>query len=159
MTRRFLVLAAILGLTGPAAGETAATVTAQAWNDMLKAHAGQPLILHFWGMTCGPCQLEMPEWGKLAAERPGLPLVLVEDDPMPMPAAHVADHLGKAGLAGVANWVLAPGDERIRVRIDSAWAGELPYTLLVGRDGKTERIAGAADMRLVRQWLDRETTH
>lgn len=30
------------------------------WNDILRSHAGRPTIVHFWGVTCGPCKVELP---------------------------------------------------------------------------------------------------
>jgi thiol-disulfide isomerase/thioredoxin len=32
------------------------------WSDIRKAHAGKPTVVHFWGVTCGPCRIEMPNW-------------------------------------------------------------------------------------------------
>ncbi|HLN24855.1 MAG TPA: TlpA disulfide reductase family protein [Patescibacteria group bacterium] len=124
------------------------------WPAVLLAHAGQPVIVHVWGMTCAPCQVELPEWGKLRQERPSLALVLVEADPMPVKPERIGAVLAKAGLADAESWVLEDADERQRYEIDPAWGGELPMTLLIGRDGKTVRILGAADFNVVRQWLD-----
>ena len=150
---RSIVLALVLmAVTGPISAET---LTVQAWGDMLRAHSRLPLIVHVWGMTCGPCQLELPEWGKLVAERPRVPLILIEDDPVQLRPAEVNAHLQKAGLDKQQNWTLTPGDEQVRIRLDHAWAGELPLTLLIDGDGKAIRIVGPADFKFVRQWLDR----
>ena len=32
---------------------------------IVKAHVGKPLILHFWPVTCPPCIVELPQWSKL----------------------------------------------------------------------------------------------
>jgi thiol-disulfide isomerase/thioredoxin len=32
------------------------------WQEIRRAHAGQPIVVHFWGLTCGPCRVEMPKW-------------------------------------------------------------------------------------------------
>jgi Thiol-disulfide isomerase and thioredoxins len=31
---------------------------------MLRSHAGRPTLVHFWGVTCGPCKVELPLLGK-----------------------------------------------------------------------------------------------
>ena len=46
------------------------------WSKLRAAHDGQPTVVHFWGLTCAPCLVEMPEWGKLQAERPDMRLVM-----------------------------------------------------------------------------------
>jgi len=32
------------------------------WAQLLKAHQGKPIVVHFWGLTCGPCLAELPNW-------------------------------------------------------------------------------------------------
>ena len=32
---------------------------------------GRALVVHFWGVTCGPCRAEMPQWGRFLNERAG----------------------------------------------------------------------------------------
>src|ERR1700751_1915285 len=53
------------------------------WQVLRAAHAGQPTVVHFWGVTCGPCRTEMPQWGKLLSERPDLGLVVINADLVP----------------------------------------------------------------------------
>ena len=40
-----------------------------AFAQLTKAHAGRPLIVHFWSLTCPPCLVELPQWAKFAAEK------------------------------------------------------------------------------------------
>ena len=68
------------------------------WAKLRAAHAGQPTVIHFWGLTCGPCLVELPQWGKLQAERPDLRLVLIAADPLPQEPERVAATLARAGL-------------------------------------------------------------
>lgn len=125
------------------------------WSKLRAAHDGQPIVVHFWGLTCAPCLVEMPEWGKLQAERPDMRLVMVAADPVPQDPARVSDMLARANLAQVENWTFADRfNERLRYEIDPAWAGELPRTLLVDRDGKETVLTGVADLAEVRAWLD-----
>ena len=32
-----------------------------AFAEIVKAHAGRPLIVHFWSVTCPPCLVELPQ--------------------------------------------------------------------------------------------------
>ena len=34
------------------------------WQEMLRSHAGRPTLVHFWGVTCGPCKIELPLLGQ-----------------------------------------------------------------------------------------------
>jgi thiol-disulfide isomerase/thioredoxin len=125
------------------------------WQDIRRAHAGQPIVVHFWGLTCGPCRVEMPKWGRLLQERPDLRLVVIDADLIPNAAGLVSEMLVKTGLAGAENWIFADDFvERLRFEIDPRWRGEIPMTLLIARDGKTTTIEGVADPAQVRAWLD-----
>ena len=64
-----------------------------------EAHAGQPTIVHFWGLTCGPCRTEMPDWGKFLHERPDLDLLAINADLVPDEAGAVSATLAQTGLA------------------------------------------------------------
>ena len=89
------------------------------WSKLRAAHDGQPIVVHFWGLTCAPCLVEMPEWGKLRAERPDMRLVMVAADPVPQDPARVSDMLARANLAKAENWAFADRfNERLRYEID-----------------------------------------
>jgi hypothetical protein len=67
----------------------------------------------------------------------------------------VADTLAAADLAKTESWSFSDRFyERLRFEIDPAWAGELPRTLLIDRDGKSTVLPGVADLDRVRTWLD-----
>jgi len=125
------------------------------WQKILAAHAGRPAVVHFWGLTCAPCRTEMPEWGKLLSERPDLNLVGIDADLVPNERDAVAATLAQTGLARAENWIFADAFlERLRHEIDPHWRGEIPRTMLVGRDGSITTIEGSADLKEVRAWLD-----
>jgi hypothetical protein len=44
--------------------------------------------------------------------------------------------------------------DRLRFEIDPNWAGELPLTLLIAKDGKTTSALGTVDFATIRSWLD-----
>jgi thiol-disulfide isomerase/thioredoxin len=160
MTKRLLLLALLL-LAGAAptrstdaANELRAFVRGS-WSEIRKAHAGEPLVVHFWGVTCGPCRVEMPNWGKLLHERRDMRLVLINADLVPNEPKAALAMLNKAGLAGAENWTFSEDFvERLRYEIRPKWRGEIPLTLLLARDGSITEIEGVADLAEIRTWLD-----
>jgi thiol-disulfide isomerase/thioredoxin len=75
-----LILSLPLGSNGSAALEDINPFVRGSWKHILNAHAGQPMVVHFWGVTCGPCRVEMPRWGELLKKRPDLNLVPLHSD-------------------------------------------------------------------------------
>ena len=68
------VLAAIFGcLSGPRAGRTTSNSSrssAEAGKRSCVRMPAVPRIVHFWGVTCGPCKVELPLLGKFMKEHP-----------------------------------------------------------------------------------------
>lgn len=128
------------------------------WARLAASHQGRPTVVHFWGLTCGPCLVELPEWGRLLAARPDLRLVLVAADPLPQPPERVAATLERAGLGAAESWSFTDRFyERLRFEIDPAWSGELPRTVLMAADGQRTILPGIADLSAVRAWLDAQS--
>ena len=125
------------------------------WAKLSAAHAGQPTVVHFWGLTCAPCLVEMPQWAALKKARPDMRLVLVAADPVPQDPDRLDAALSRFGLDKAESWWFTDRFyERLRYEIDPAWAGELPRTMMIDRDGKVTVLPGVADLAQVRQWLD-----
>ena len=124
------------------------------WQILRQSHAGKPMVVHFWGLTCGPCLSELPDWGKLAQERPNSSLVLIAADPYPAQPAAIFAALAKDGLSDTDNWVFDGLPERLRYEVDPQWQGELPRTLLIDAGGSVTTVVGVADLATVRAWLD-----
>ena len=119
-----LILSLPLAWHSTAALEEFSPFVRGSWKTILKAHVGQPTIVHFWGVTCGPCRVEMPRWGKLLQERPDVHLVVINADLVPNDANAVAAMLAQTGLAGAENWMFTDGFvERLRYEIDPQWHG------------------------------------
>ena len=155
--RLAILLALLLGLASLTGAEAAGPLAFErgSWAKLRAAHAGQPIVIHFWGLTCGPCLVELPQWGKLQAERSDLQLVLIAADPLPQEPDRVAAMLAQAGLGGSESWSFTDRFyERLRYEIDPAWAGELPRTVMIDADGKSTVLPGVADLAQVRAWLD-----
>lgn len=158
--RKWLLLALLTFCSAPSSIGSAATDELRpfvrgSWQDIRKAHAGRPTVVHFWGVTCGPCRTEMPQWGKLLLERPDLSLVVINADLVPNEASAVSAMLAQTGLAAAENWTFADDFvERLRYEIDPQWHGEIPRTMLIAREGATTVIEGVADLESIRAWLD-----
>jgi thiol-disulfide isomerase/thioredoxin len=124
------------------------------WSALREAHRGHAMIVHFWGVTCGPCLAELPDWGKFAARHRDLELVMIDADPVAVAPADIAAMLDKAGLDKVESWRFADSfTERLEFEIDPQWHGELPYTLLIKGDGAVEPVLGAADFAALQRWV------
>ena len=158
MNRLFLMLRAgawvlLAAVSGAADAAPERTFERDSYAQIRASHAGRALVVHLWGMTCGPCLVELPQWGALLRKRPQLPLVLIQVDPS-APAART-QRLAAAGLARAENWSAASEfDEFLRASIDPAWPGDMPRTLLISPTGEVKTIRGAASPAEVERWLD-----
>lgn len=158
--RLAILLALLLGLSSLYSAEAAGPHAFErgSWVQLRASHAGQPTVIHLWGLTCGPCLVELPHWGKLQAERPDLRLVLIAADPLPQEPERVTATLAQAGLGDSESWSFTDRFyERLRYEIDPAWAGELPRTVMIDGDGKATVLPGVADLAQVRAWLDAQS--
>jgi thiol-disulfide isomerase/thioredoxin len=155
--RLSIIVALLMALASLGAAEAGEPLPFErgSWAKLRESHAGQPTVIHLWGLTCGPCLAELPHWGELQTKRPDLKLVLVAADPLPQDPERVAATLTKAGLGNTESWSFTDRFyERLRYEIDPAWAGELPRTVMVDRDGKATVLPGVADLAQVKAWLD-----
>jgi thiol-disulfide isomerase/thioredoxin len=120
------------------------------------AYSGQAVIVHIWGLSCGPCLAELPEWGKLAAAGSGVKLILINADRTDLQSGkRIADTLARAGLADAESYAFADRfEDRLRFEIDHDWQGELPRTVMISADGQTTTLSGVADMSMVRAWIE-----
>jgi thiol-disulfide isomerase/thioredoxin len=124
------------------------------WQEMLRSHAGRPTLVHFWGVTCGPCKIELPLLGQFMKEHPELDVVMISADLVPNLPGAARGMLDKAGLGTAENWLFSDGFvERLRFEIDPAWQGEIPRTMLIARDGTVTTIEGSTEMPDLEKWL------
>jgi thiol-disulfide isomerase/thioredoxin len=124
------------------------------WQDVLRSHAGRPTLVHFWGVTCGPCKIELPLLGKFMKDHSELAVVMISADLVPNLPGAARAMLEKAGLGSAENWIFDDGFvERLRFEIDPTWQGEIPRTLLIARDGTVTTIEGSAEIPDLEKWL------
>ncbi|WP_375308478.1 TlpA disulfide reductase family protein [Bradyrhizobium sp. A11] len=127
------------------------------WQGVLKGHAGRPVLVHFWGVTCGPCKIELPLLGQFAKDHPDVDVVTVSADLVPnLPAATQA-MLDKAGLSSTENFIFNDGFvERLRFEIDPMWQGDIPRTMLISPEGTITTIEGSAEMADLEKWSSQQ---
>src|SRR6201985_2517821 len=68
------------------------------WQQVLHSHAGRPTLVHFWGVTCGPCKVELPILGQFVKDHPGLDVVTISADLAPDIPGAAQSMLKKSGL-------------------------------------------------------------
>jgi thiol-disulfide isomerase/thioredoxin len=121
------------------------------WKTITKPYAGQPVVIHFWGVTCSPCAKEMPLWGKFLGQNKNAKVIFIQVDDVSSESA--SKMLTAANVNPIGNYTLAsPFDDALRYEIDSKWRGETPMTLLVNQNGKVIRKTGSMDFEKLKQW-------
>jgi len=124
------------------------------WKKLLDTWGNKPLVVHFWGVTCGPCLTEMSQWGQLVrgVNRGDGPVVFVQVDQVSKEiTANLAKkmHIDKAPNY----FVRSPFDEFFRFEIDPKWTGEIPYTVTIDRNGLQKSYAGPTEFKSLGAWL------
>lgn len=147
----FTVFGAIAGVktTGPASATPAdgsldggtAKLYAQSLNDLagkpqaLAQWKGKPLLVNFWASWCAPCVQEMPELSALAAKDGGKHFNVIGigiDSP-----GNLVEFTQKVKVAYPV-YVGGMGATDLARGLGSATGG-LPYTVLIGADGKVRK--------------------
>ena len=121
---------------------------------VVDARKGSPVIVHFWGLTCGNCVVELKDWGEFVRAHPDATLILINWDERGARPADIAPALQKAGLGAVPSFALGEGfEDKLRFAVDRDWMGELPYTRLIAPDATITTFSGAADFAELAAWL------
>jgi thiol-disulfide isomerase/thioredoxin len=155
MLKAFAVAAGAISLyvAAPAAAFEFRPYARGSFAELRKAHAGRPLLVHFWSVTCPPCLAELADWARLAHEKKNIDIIFVNAD-RENDRGRAESRLDKAGLKDAAHYGFA--DEfvdRLYFEVDHYWRGELPFTALVGADGGLLTVTGPIDDPLIAQWL------
>ncbi|WP_040477041.1 TlpA family protein disulfide reductase [Paramagnetospirillum caucaseum] len=125
------------------------------WQSLIEAHAGRPLVVHFWSLTCAPCLAELPQWRE-TVKSGGMDFILVSTDP-PEDWPKAERTLKRAGLDKVQSWAFADSFvEKLRFEIDRTWRGELPMTMLVSASGERQALTGTVSRQDIESWLGRD---
>ena len=157
MRRHLLAALFFVALLAPAPGsETPSELrpfVRGSWQDVLRSHAGRPTLVHFWGVTCGPCKVELPLLGQFMKDHDAIDVVTISADLVPDLPGATRSMLEKAGLWSAENWIFSDGFvERLRFEIDPTWQGDIPRTILIARDGTMTTIEGSAEVKDLEKW-------
>ena len=149
-----LALAALYATTG--SGQSGLkSFERGSWQRLLHAHSGRPTLVHFWGVTCGPCKVELPELGDFMKRNPSVDVVTIDADLVPNSDTAVLSMLEGAGLSVAENWMFDDGfPERLRYEIDAAWQGDIPRTILISSKGEMATIEGSVEPSMLQKWSD-----
>lgn len=109
---------------------------------------GKPVLLNFWASWCPPCVEEMPVLDAFARAHPDWQVVGIAVEPGDAARDYLAAHLVSypvfIGSADGPDESLQFGNTR----------GVLPYTVLIGADGRiVKRHAGAFDRDALDAWV------
>ena len=121
------------------------------WSRVTALRENEPMIVHFWGVTCGPCMSEMPRWGQFAnANHANVVFIQVDD----APKANVRNLAARLQIDKFRNYYSnTQFDERMRYEVNRQWQGETPYTILIGKNGDQSVFSGTADFKKLSLWL------
>jgi len=151
--RRAAALSFVLATAAAVAGEPPRPFVAGSHARILTAHAERPLVLAFWSLDCAYCLEELPQLAAWARRNPRAAVVLVSTD-SPDDAAAIGATLAAHGFGEIESWVFADDvPERLRHEIDPRWRGELPHTVLRGRDGRLCTVTGRVKAEQLDSWL------
>lgn len=129
------------------------------WQKLLHAHSGRSTLVHFWGVTCGPCKVELPELGEFMKQHPAVDVITIDADLVPNSDAAALSMLKDAGLSSAENWMFSDGfAERLRYEIDPAWQGDIPRTILISSKGEVTTIEGSTESSILQKWSDAQMT-
>ncbi len=150
-------VAAVLALASPAPeGAALRPFVRGSWKQLRAAHTGRPMVVHFWGVTCAPCMGELPKWGQLEQSKPGVDIVFVAADPIPIEPPNIEAAIARTGIGTAEQWIFADSFlERLRFEVSPQWGGELPYTVMIDAAGTVQSTSGVMDLQVLRTWITR----
>jgi len=139
---RTLVLAAAVVAAAPSGSRLAGDLDAAGLEKRLATEKGRVVLLNFWATWCEPCREEYPALVRLDREYRGKGLTVVgitTDLASQLPAVEKFLAEQKPGFP---NYRKKPGgdDQDFIEAVDPKWGGELPFTVLYGRDGRKARV-------------------
>ncbi len=153
----FAAMLLLVGLSASTASEPSKLRPFErgSWEEILHSHAGHPTLVHFWGVTCGPCKVELPHFGEFMKRNPSVDVVTIDADLVPNSDSAALSMLKGAGLSSAENWMFSDGfAERLRHEVDPAWQGDIPRTILITRNGDITTIEGSAEPAVLQKWSD-----
>lgn len=134
---------------------TFSTLREGSWAQLTAARTGSPFLVMLWSVACEPCQPQLELLAALRRDYPGMPLVLVSTDGLPLTRI-AGETLMKAGLEHESNWIISSRESaNLLLEIDPDWDGRLPRAYLYDRDHHREAVQGGLDRPQVEAWMRR----
>ena len=133
-----LVLAALPSAGLPQSGRIAGDVDAKGLFDAIAREKGKVVLVNFWATWCVPCREEFPDLSRLqkAYESGGLRVIGVSTD-FAKETAAVEKFLAEQKPSFPNYRKTSGGDDQVFIdAVEKSWGGELPFSVLYGRDGK-----------------------
>jgi thiol-disulfide isomerase/thioredoxin len=132
-------------VVGADAPKLAGEVDAKGLAEAIAKQKGKVVLVNFWATWCVPCREEFPDLARLerAYRSRGLAVVGVSiDSAKDLPA--VQKFLAKTQPDFPNYRKKSGGDDQTFIEsVDEKWGGELPFTVLYGRDGrKADALSG-----------------
>ena len=124
------------------------------WQEMLRSHAGRPTLVHFWGVTCGPCKVELPLLGKFMKDNAEVDVVTISADLVPNLPGAARAMLEKAGLGAGGELDFQPTALSNASDSRSTRPGRAisRARCLIARDGTVTTIEGSAEIPDLEKW-------
>jgi thiol-disulfide isomerase/thioredoxin len=137
----FLFLAAVVAAAADAS-RLAGNVDAKGLAAAVANDRGKVVVVNFWATWCVPCREEFPDLVRLeeAYRARGVAVLGVSID-LPKDMPKIEKFLA-ANRPEFPNYVKRAGgdDQDFIDAVDPKWGGELPFTVVYGKDGKKAKV-------------------